>query len=227
MDRVRTTLFMLMSIDGKISTGDKDSLDFDKDLPNINGIREGLYQYYEFERKTDINSFNSGRVMAKIGMNESQKDIKKLPVNFVIVDSNHLTKVGIENLIRKSKKLFLITSNENHAAFNFKEVETIFYKKCINFINLFKKLKQTYKMNRLTIQSGGTLNSILLRNNLIDNISLVVAPTLIGGINTSTLIGGESLHSIKDLKYIKTAKLEKCKVLKNSYLHLKYKIKKK
>ncbi len=45
MDRPITTLFMLMSVDGKISTGATDNLDVDKDFPKIAGVREGLHQY--------------------------------------------------------------------------------------------------------------------------------------------------------------------------------------
>ena len=37
MARPITTLFMLMSVDGKISPGATDDLDFDKDLPHIPG----------------------------------------------------------------------------------------------------------------------------------------------------------------------------------------------
>ena len=44
-----TTLFMLTSADGKISTGASDCLDFDKDIPNIAGAAEGLNQYYDIE----------------------------------------------------------------------------------------------------------------------------------------------------------------------------------
>lgn len=40
MDRPVTTLFMLMSLDGKISTGASDELDADKDFPAIDGLRE-------------------------------------------------------------------------------------------------------------------------------------------------------------------------------------------
>ena len=69
MNRPVTTLFMLMSVDGKISTGAADILDVDKDFPNIAGVREGLHQYYEIEQTTDLWSFNSGRVQAKIGVN--------------------------------------------------------------------------------------------------------------------------------------------------------------
>jgi len=35
MSRPITTLFMLMSVDGKISTGSSDELDVDKDYPTI------------------------------------------------------------------------------------------------------------------------------------------------------------------------------------------------
>ena len=58
MDRAITTLFMLMSVDGKISTGASDDLDVDKDLPNITGVKEGLHQNYEIEQTTDLWSFN-------------------------------------------------------------------------------------------------------------------------------------------------------------------------
>ena len=37
MGRPITTLFMLMSVDGKISTGATDELDFDQDFPRIEG----------------------------------------------------------------------------------------------------------------------------------------------------------------------------------------------
>ena len=54
-----TTLFMLMSVDGKISTGAVDELDVDREFPRINGMKEGVYQYYEIEKTTDLWSINS------------------------------------------------------------------------------------------------------------------------------------------------------------------------
>ncbi len=69
MDRPVTTLFMLMSVDGKISTGADDALDADRDFPMIDGLKEGLHQYYEVEQRTDPWSFNTGRVQEKMGVN--------------------------------------------------------------------------------------------------------------------------------------------------------------
>ena len=44
-NRPITTLFMLSSVDGKISTGATDELDVDRDFPKIDGLKEGLHQY--------------------------------------------------------------------------------------------------------------------------------------------------------------------------------------
>ena len=54
MDIPITTLFMLMSVDGKISTGATDDLDIDKDFPKIAGVREGLHQYYDIKVKREV-----------------------------------------------------------------------------------------------------------------------------------------------------------------------------
>lgn len=88
MDRPITTLFMLMSVDGKISTGATDDLDVDKDFPKIKGVNEGLHQYYEIEQTTDLWSFNSGRVQEKMGVNK-KKIPRKTPVSFVVIDNKH------------------------------------------------------------------------------------------------------------------------------------------
>lgn len=226
MNKPITTLFMLMSVDGKISTGAVDTLDIDKDFPKIDGVKEGLPQYYDLEQQTDLYSLNSGRVWAKIGINNEQTYIQKLPVSFLVINNKpHLTLLGVENLLLKSKKLFIITSNKNHPAYekqNEANLEIIYYEKEIDFIDLFQKLKTKFGIDNLTIQSGGELNSVFLRNKLIDKLSIVVAPLLIGGVNTTSLIGGESFKSIEELINIKALKLEKVEVLENSYIHLKY-----
>jgi len=214
---------MLMSLDGKISTGDNDSLDADKDFPKINGVKEGIGQYYELEKKTDLYSLNTGRVMEKIGANRRKNPVKS-PASFIIIDNKpHLTRRGVIFMAGWGKSLYLVTTNKKHPAFdlNIQNMEIIHSGK-LDLKALFTKLKKKYGVGRITIQSGGTMNSALLREGLIDHVSVVVAPCLIGGKDTSTLIDGESLHAVKELKKIKSLKLKSAKILKNSYLHLNY-----
>ncbi|MEK6964141.1 MAG: dihydrofolate reductase family protein [Nanoarchaeota archaeon] len=227
LSRPVTTLFMLMSLDGKISTGDQDILDVDKDFPKIKGVREGLYQYYDLERHTDIYSFNTGRVQAKIGINTRKGSVQKIPVRFILIDNKpHLRASGIEYFLKRGKMLYIVTTNPRHPAFKIKnpELKILYYPRRIDFKNLFNRFKKEFGVKRITLQSGGTLNAVLLREGLIDRISVVVAPILIGGKNTSTLIDGESLHTLNDLRLVKPLKLQQCKKLKNSYLHLIYKV---
>ena len=94
-----TTLFMLQSLDGKISSGNNDTLDADQDFYKIDGVKEGLHQYYEIEQKTDFYSLNTGRVMAKIGVNNKKEYHEKVDVRFIIIDNKpHLNENGIDYL---------------------------------------------------------------------------------------------------------------------------------
>lgn len=224
MDRPVTTLFMLMSVDGKISTGSSDALDVDRDFPKIQGLKEGLYQYYEIEQTTDLWSFNTGRVQAKIGVNEKAMPAKT-PVSFVLLDNHHLTEHGVRYFCALSKQIVVITSNANHPALQMKEDNlSVIYENPFSLRSALVHLKRDYGCERLTIQSGGTVNGLLLREKLIDYVDIVVAPVLVGGRDTPTLVDGESLISEKDLSKLGVMKLVTCQVLKDSYIRLRYQV---
>ncbi len=224
MKRPITTLFMLMSVDGKISTGATDALDVDKDFPQIMGVQEGLYQYYEIEQSTDLWSLNSGRVQEKMGVNTKEMP-SKLPVSFVLIDNHHLTEHGIRYFCALSKEFVLITSNADHPAFQVKEDNLhIIYQRELSLTEALEKLKSDYDCQRITIQSGGTLNGLFLREKLFDYIDIVVAPVLIGGKDTSTLIDGKSLQFEDELSQLGVLKLLECAVLEDSYLRLRYQV---
>ena len=225
-ERPLTTLFMLTSADGKISTGASDDLDADKDFSIISGVKEGLQQYYDIEASTDLWSLNTGRVMQKIGINKRRDDPGKTPVSFVIIDNKpHLDERGISYLCRWLKKLIIVTTNKNHPAFSekFENLEVL-YQPSLNLYELLHTLHEEYKVERLTIQSGGTLNGEFLREKLLDYLDIVIAPILIGGKDTSSLVDGKSIVSPYELYKLGILKLENCEVLENSYVHLRYKI---
>lgn len=227
--RPTTTLFMLMSLDGKISTGSSDLLDFDKDLPKIKGAKEGLHQYYELEKHTDIVSFNTGRVMAKIGVNQRKQKPKKIPVTFVIVDNKpHLNNNGLQYLSQWVKKVILVTNNKKllELSKDFANIAPVRFSGKPDFKKIFAHLHDDFGIQRMTVQSGGTMNASLIRSGLIDRVSVVVAPIIVGGKNTSTIVDGESIKKISELRNIKALELQKVTKLKNSYLHLVYKVQK-
>lgn len=224
MDRPITTLFMLTSVDGKISTGATDEMDVDRDFPKIEGVREGLHQYYEIEQTTDLWSFNTGRVQAKMGVNEKNMPTKSV-VSFVIVDSKHLTEHGVRYFCALSQTFVLVTTNPEHPAFGVKEDNLhIIYQNKLDLSDVLMHLKADFGCDRLTVQSGGTLNELFLREKLLDYVDVVVAPILIGGKDTSTIIDGRSLVSSCELSGLGVLKLEACTVLEDSYLRLRYEV---
>lgn len=224
MGRPITTLFMLMSVDGKISTGATDDLDVDQDFPKIAGVQEGLHQYYEIEQTTDLWSLNSGRVQEKMGVNRKETPDRS-PVSFVVIDNSHLTEQGVRYLCARSKEFVLVTSNADHPAFHVKADNLhIICQDKLSLPDALAKLKLEYGCRRITIQSGGTLNGLFLREKLLDYIDIVIAPVLIGGKDTSTLIDGRSLLSEEELSQLGVLKLQECTVLENSYLRLRYQV---
>lgn len=227
--RPTTTLFMLESLDGKISSGNNDNLDADKDFCKIDGVKEGLHQYYEIEATTDYYSLNTGRVMAKIGVNNKKEYHNKVEVNFIVIDNKpHLNENGIDYICHWVEKLILVTTNKSHIAYSLKDkysnLDILFYEK-LDLEILLEDLYSEYNVDKLTIQSGGNLNSLFVRENLIDYVNVVIAPLLVGGKDVSTLIDGKAIESDRELDKLRALELMECNKLNDSYIQLKYKVK--
>jgi 2,5-diamino-6-(ribosylamino)-4(3H)-pyrimidinone 5'-phosphate reductase len=224
-ERTVNTLFMLMSLDGKISNGPGDDLDVDKDWKNIDGLKEGLQQYYDIEQTTDLFSLNSGKVQAKIGVNEPQALPEKTEVTFIVIDNKpHLNAHGIEFFSHLSKRTIIATTNSEYADYGFDNVDVLQYEEPLDFGDLFVRLKRDYGAEKVTIQTGGTLNGIFLREKLIDYVNIVIAPVLVGGSDTPTVADGQSITSVSELQALGVLELLECRQLENSYVNLRYRV---
>jgi 2,5-diamino-6-(ribosylamino)-4(3H)-pyrimidinone 5'-phosphate reductase len=226
-NRPETTLFLLMSADGKITSGSTDALDPDKDWKTLPGVKEGLQQYYDIEQTTDLWSLNTGRTIAKTGINEKKNFPLKGPVSFVLIDRKpHLTENGLTYLSNWLNKIVIVTNNKNHPAIKLSttipNMAVMFFEGAIDLHVLFQKLKADYQVERVTIQSGGTMNAQFFSQGLIDKIRIVVAPLIVGGKDTPTLVDGESIKKIEELGKLKSLKLRNCRVLADSFIDLEY-----
>ena len=123
----------------------------------------------------------------------------------------------------------MFTTNKKHIAYSltdkYDNLDILYYEE-LDLTRLLEDLSSKYNAERLTIQSGGSLNGLFLRNNLIDYVNIVIAPLLVGGKDVSTLIDGKAISHSEELSKLKALELIECNQLDNSYIQLKYKVKK-
>ena len=91
----------------------------------------------------------------------------------------------------------------------------------INLPMAMEILWSQYRMGLIQCQGGSALNGSLLRNGLVDEISLVVAPITVGGMKTPTLFNAVDLHSVQDITRLR---LSRCEGLKGGALWLRYEV---
>jgi 2,5-diamino-6-(ribosylamino)-4(3H)-pyrimidinone 5'-phosphate reductase len=64
-----------------------------------------------------------------------------------------------------------------------------------------------------------------VREGLVDFVDVVVAPLLVGGRDTPTLVDGPSLASVGELSKLRPLELLGCESLQDSYMRLRYRVK--
>ena len=150
---------------------------------------------------------------------------EKSPVSFVIIDNSHLTEHGVQFMCAWAKNFVLVTTNPSHPAFSVKaENLHVIKQDTLSLSPMLETLYADFDCDRITVQSGGTLNSLFLREGLLDFVDIVMAPVLIGGKDTSTLIDGKSFMTREELSGLGVLKLQECTVLSDSYLRLRYEV---
>ena len=66
--------------------------------------------------------------------------------------------------------------------------------------------------------------SIPVLKDLIDFAHVVIAPVLVGGHDTPTLIDGDAISIPSQLSAIRPMKLQECNALNDSYVQLRYEV---
>lgn len=216
-----TTLFMLMSLDGRINMGNST-----EDLDRSN---EFVRFAFDENSSKDLCSLNTGKVMQKIGINEKTDIPEKNDFKRVIIDKNSdINENGINYLCHLSDTVFLITNNKEHPAFcvknYYKNLEILYYENEIDLKEILEKLKTKYQIDKITIQSGGVLNEEFLRAGLFDYLNIIIAPVLLGEDSNSTKNSKKSITTVEELNRLSALELLECNEIEDSYVQLKYKV---
>jgi 2,5-diamino-6-(ribosylamino)-4(3H)-pyrimidinone 5'-phosphate reductase len=146
-----------------------------------------------------------------VGKNTILKDNPKLHIKFhnhkgyyrIVVDSN--LKIPLDSkvicfqpeiypTIICTTEYVPIEKIKAYEAKNIKIIRSGTGKK-VNLVELMSKLYE-YGIHSLLLEGGGTLNWSFIKNHLIDEIRLTIAPWIVGGKNAVSLVDGEGFKKM-------------------------------
>jgi 2,5-diamino-6-(ribosylamino)-4(3H)-pyrimidinone 5'-phosphate reductase len=91
----------------------------------------------------------------------------------------------------------------------------------VNLGTALEELNVQFGVRNLRVESGGNLNGSLLRDDLVDEICVLIYPNLVGGITTNSIYTAPDLISKEGVLDLKLLKIKK---LKNEIILLHYRI---
>lgn len=182
-----------MSLDGKLATIENDSrISGDEDLKRVHQIRksvDGIMVGIGTVLKDDPRL-----TVHKINAKKEDNPIR------IVVDSN--LRIPLNSRVLNDDATTIIATTENMGANNkIKELEKkniIIIKTGINKVDLVKLMELLYKkgIKNILLEGGGTLNWGMFEKNLVDEVSVYVAPKIFGGMGAPTFVDGDGFKTV-------------------------------
>lgn len=219
--RPHVILNAAMTLDGKIATQSGSS--------NISG-EEDLKRVHEIRKECDAIMVGIGTVLAdnpRLTVHKINAMPEDNPIR-VVVDSKCRTPIDARITNSDAKTIIACANQYKDDFINSEKYET-FKKRGVKFfwsgdkkvdLSLLMSYLHEEGVDKLMLEGGSTLNFSMIKSGLIDEISICVAPMVVGGANAKTFFDGEGFDTMDE-----SVKLE----LADSYslgkdLILKYKV---
>jgi len=193
-----------MTLDGKIATAARDSrISSMKDLERVHKLRS----------KVDAILVGINTVLIDDPMLSARLVNGKNPAR-VIVDSRARIKLGSKIMRSCDKALTIIASSERASKAKLQKIRSkgatpiVLGKSNVDLAKLLSILKDK-GINRLLVEGGGEINWSMLKNGLVDEIMVAVAPRIVGGRNAVTLVEGRGFAKISNGIKLKLYKVTK------------------
>ena len=187
-----------MTLDGKIATKTGSS--------EISGP-EDIIRVHELRKEVDAIMVGIGTVIAdnpKLTAHKIDADLSDNPVR-VIVDSRARTPIAakvtnndadtIIAVANKYKNDFIVSDRyaqlKKRADIFFSGDDKVDLKALLNYLG-DKNIKT------LMLEGGATLNFSMIKEGLIDEIRIAIAPMVVGGVDAKSLFGGEGFDEMSD-----------------------------
>lgn len=188
-----------MTLDGKIATQTGSS--------NISGEKD-LERVHEIRKECDAIMVGIGTVLAddpRLTVHKIDAKPEDNPVR-VVVDSKGRTPIDAR-ITNSDAKTIIAMANEYKDDFKASEKYETFKNRGVKFffsgdkrVDLKALMSYLHEegIDKLMLEGGSTLNFSMIKSGLIDEISICVAPMIVGGANAKTFFDGEGFDLMDD-----------------------------
>lgn len=212
-----------MTLDGKIATSSGSS--------NISGAKD-LERVHELRKDCDGIMVGIGTVLAddpRLTIHKIDAKPSDNPVR-IVVDSKCRTPADAR-ITNGDAKTIIAMANEYKDEFKASDKYEILKSKGVKFffsgdVQVDLKMLMIYLhevgIDKLMLEGGSTLNFSMIKAGLIDEISICVAPMVVGGVNAKTFFDGEGFNTMDEsvkLKLIDYYRLDKDFILNYKVLN--------
>lgn len=212
-----------MTLDGKIATSSGSS--------NISGAKD-LERVHELRKDCDGIMVGIGTVLAddpRLTVHKIDAKPSDNPVR-IVVDSKCRTPADAR-ITNGDSKTIIAMANEYKDEFKASDKYEILKSKGVKFffsgdVQVDLKMLMIYLheegIDKLMLEGGSTLNFSMIKAGLIDEISICVAPMVVGGVNAKTFFDGEGFNTMDEsvkLKLIDYCRLDKDFILNYKVLN--------
>ncbi len=181
-----------ITLDGKIATVARDV--------KISG-EEDLKRVHEIRKRVDAIMVGIGTVLdddPRLTVHKIKSDRNPLRV---VADSR--LRVPMEARILNQDARTVIFTSELAPEDKAEKIRSLGHEVIVagkERVDLKKAMKILYEkgVKSLLLEGGGNLNFSMLRDNLVDEVSVAIAPVLVGGTNAVSLVEGEGFEKIEE-----------------------------
>ena len=211
-----------MTLDGKIATETGSS--------NISG-KEDLIRVHELRKEVDAIMVGINTVIAddpRLTVHKIESKKEDNPIR-VVVDGKG--RIPIESRITNDDAPTIIAVSDDYKSdLTASDKYQVLKNKGVDFffagekqVDLAKLMNYLYEkgVKTLMLEGGSTLNFSMIKDGLIDEIRICVAPMVVGGVNAISLFGGDGFMTMDESVKLELVDSFSC----GKDLVLKYKVK--
>ena len=211
-----------MTLDGKIATETGSS--------NISG-KEDLIRVHELRKEVDAIMVGINTVIAddpRLTVHKIESKKEDNPIR-VVVDGKG--RIPIESRITNDDAPTIIAVSDDYKSdLTASDKSQVLKNNGVDFffagenqVDLAKLMNYLYEkgVKTLMLEGGSTLNFSMIKNGLIDEIRICVAPMVVGGVNAISLFGGDGFMTMDESVKLELVDSFSC----GKDLVLKYKVK--